>query len=75
MLVRVSDPSLTGELVQFLRRHDYLAVQKRRDTVEAAPINSVSSRADRKRLRRELDDWLSGHPGVSAEIVDQDERR
>lgn len=70
MLVRVSDPSLTGDLVQFLRRHDYLALQKGRDTVEAAPINSVSSRADRKRLRRALVDWLSGHPGVTAEVLE-----
>ena len=69
MLIRVSDPSLTGDLVRFLRGHDYLAVQKGRDTVEAAPINSVSARADRKRLRRELDEWLSGHPGASAEIL------
>jgi hypothetical protein len=70
MLVRLSDPNLVDDLVQFMRGHDYLALQKGRDTVEVAPINSVSSRGDRKRLRRELDDWLSGHSGVSIEFLE-----
>lgn len=70
MLVRISDPNLSGDLVRFLRRHDYLAVQKNRDTVEAAPINSVSARADRNRLRREVNEWLAGHPEAKAEVLE-----
>ncbi len=70
MLVRVSDPNLSGDLVRFLRRQDYLAVQKGRDIVEAAPINSVSARADRNRLRRELNEWLAEHPEAKAEVLE-----
>ncbi len=71
MRIRVSDPNLTEDLVRFLRRHDYLAVRKDRDIIDAAPINSVSARADRARLRRHLDEWQADRPGVTAEIVEQ----
>ena len=75
MLVRISDPNLIGDLVRFLRRHDYLAAQRGGATVEVAPINSVSARADRKRLRRDLAQWQSEHPDVTAEVVDGPDHR
>ncbi len=71
MLVRITDPHLVGDLVRFLRGHEYLAVQNGRDTVEVAPINSVSARSDRTRLRRLLDEWQAEHPGATAEIAEQ----
>ena len=74
MLARINDPKLIDDLVRFLRRHDYLAVQRGRDNVEVAPINSVSARADRKRVRRDLARWRSEHPDVTAEVVDGPDR-
>jgi hypothetical protein len=70
MLLRISDPRLPDDLVRFLRRHDYLAVKKERDTIEAVPINTVSERADRKRLRRDLSQWRAEHPGIEVEILE-----
>ena len=68
MRVRVSDPTLTRDLIRFLRRHDYLAIEEEEpEFIEAVPINSVSARADRNRLRRHLDEWQAEHPGVMAE--------
>ena len=67
MRVRVSDPTLTRDLIRFLRRHEYLAVEEEPEFIEAVPINSVSARADRNRLRGHLDEWQAEHPGVTAE--------
>jgi hypothetical protein len=70
MRIRIDDPPSARDLVRFLRRRDYLAVEESEGLVEAVPINSVSERADRVRTLRELSDWMAQHPGVSAEPAD-----
>jgi hypothetical protein len=64
MRVRVSDPDLALELVEFFRARPYLAVRRGSTTVDVEPINVLSERADRARVVRLLDEWAEGHPGV-----------
>jgi hypothetical protein len=67
MRVRIGDPTLVEDLVRCLRRRDYLAVRVDADELEIVPINSVSERGDRARIRRDLAAWQSEHPGVEIE--------
>lgn len=70
MRVRISDPSLATDLIEFFRRNAFLAVQETPDTIDVLPINTVSERADRLRIGRYLEAWLADHPGVVAELAE-----
>jgi hypothetical protein len=68
MRIRVSDPRKSRELVRFLRGREYLAVAHHDGPVEAVPINSISERADRVRMLRDLADWMAENPGLEATL-------
>jgi hypothetical protein len=68
MFIEVSDPTLTGDLIQFLRARAYLAIEERGQIV-AVPINAVTASADRRRAERDLDEWRAKHPGILVEVV------
>ncbi len=70
MAVRLSDPSLTPDLVAFFRRNAFLAVQDSDDTIDVLPIRAASERSDQLRIDRYVAAWLADHPGVVAELVD-----
>ena len=69
MRVRLSDPSVTPDLVRFLRERDFLAVEEERAIVGVAPIDAISPRADRVRVKRALNEWRARHPEVEIEIL------
>ncbi|HEV3407217.1 MAG TPA: hypothetical protein VG079_00895 [Gaiellaceae bacterium] len=71
--VRISDPSLTPDLVAFFRRNAFLAVQEAEATIDVLPIRAGSEESDRVRIGRYVEAWLADHPGVVAELVDDDE--
>jgi hypothetical protein len=68
MIIEISDPALTSELVEFLRTKDYLAIEERGQIV-AIPLDPVNVAADRRRGDRDLQEWRATHPGVGVEIV------
>ena len=70
MPVRISDPSLAPDLVEFLRRNAFLAVQDGDDLIDVLPIRLRSDRTDLLRIGRYLDAWLVDHPGVVAELIE-----
>ena len=70
MPVRISDPSLTPDLVAFFRRNAFLAVQETDATIDVLPIRAGSEDSDRIRIGRYVAAWLVDHPGVIAELVD-----
>lgn len=70
MPVRISDPALASDLVEFLRRNAFLAVQDGDDLIDVLPIRPRDDRSDLVRIGRYLDAWLVDHPGVIAEIFE-----
>jgi hypothetical protein len=70
MPVRISDPALAPDLVEFLRRNAFLAVQDGDDLIDVLPIRSRNERADLVRIGRYLEAWLVDHPGVVAEFLE-----
>jgi len=70
MPVRISDPSLARDLVAFLRRNAFLAVQEADNLIDVLPIHALGDGSDGLKIRRYVEAWLADHPGVAAEIVD-----
>ena len=70
MPVRISDPALAPELVEFLRRNAFLAVQEGDDLIDVLPVRPRSERSDFVRIGRYLEAWLVDHPGVVAELLE-----
>jgi hypothetical protein len=70
MLVRISDPELAADLLAFFRRNAFLAAQEGRNTIDVLPINTVSERSDRLRIRRYLEAWLADNPGVVGDVLE-----
>ena len=70
MPVRISDPSLAPNLVEFFRRNAFLAVQETEGTIDVLPIHARSEESDRVKIGRYVEAWLADHPGVAAELVD-----
>ena len=68
MRVRLSDPDLASELLEFFRARSFLAVRRGSTTLDVEPMNALSERGDRARVIRLLDEWAEGHPGVEARV-------
>jgi hypothetical protein len=64
MEIEVSDPRTARDLVRFLRRRGYLAVERGRGVVEAVPIDAVGPAADRARTLRDVQAWAAEQGGV-----------
>ncbi len=69
MPVRISDPTLAPDLVEFFRRNAFVAVQEADDMIDVLPIRARSEEYDLLRIGRYVEAWLADHPGVVAELV------
>ena len=70
MRVRISEPELLPELVDFLRtRADLVVEQLAEDEIDAGLIGSYSDEAQGMELELHLRAWQSAHPGVEFEIA------
>ena len=67
--VRLNDPTLGADPIDYLRTRAYRAVDER-GVVTVLPINSVSVRADQARFERDLKAWCAGHADVEAEVLE-----
>ena len=55
MRIRIDDPTLTGDLVQYLRRCDFAVDEVEANVIFVRPIRGVT---DRRHLRIEVDAFL-----------------
>ena len=65
MLIEVSDREAARELVRFLRRRHYLAVDRGEGLIETVPIDATDPRADRVRTLRDVEAWAADHGGLT----------
>ncbi len=71
MRIRLNDPSLLPELVEFLQtRTDAVVTEVGDDEVEAMLLGSYATDALRMELYLRIRAWEAAHGGVGAEIVD-----
>lgn len=71
MRIRLNDPSLLPELVEFLQtRTDFVVTEVGDDEVEAMLLGSYATDALRMELYLRIRAWEVAHGGVGAEIVD-----
>ena len=65
MHVCLRDPTLLGELLSFLRRRDYIAVQLGEDTLLVSPPpGSYRLDAFVRKLCVDIDAWRQEHPSA-----------
>lgn len=70
MLLRLTNPASTGDLVRFFEAHAY-DVERRGDAlVDVRPLAGLGEVADRERVVRDLEAWQAWNPGTEVEIVD-----
>jgi hypothetical protein len=71
MLIRVDDPTLTGDLALYLRRCDFAVRELEERVVDVEPIRGVT---DRKHLRIEVDAflrvWRAMNGGAAAVVLE-----
>lgn len=70
MRIRISDPALIGDLLEYLRHNDCLAIQTGRSMVAVSLMDGLSYDAARLELDFRLADWLLGHADVSTVVID-----
>lgn len=69
MKLRLSEPTLLGELVAHLREAGFLVAVEGHGRLEADLLNSVSERYDRERLHEAIAKWRQDHPAATVEVV------
>jgi hypothetical protein len=67
--IRVHDPSLAADLVQFLRRRRFAVVQVGPGTIDAGLSRPTSPVQARVELGLHLDVWRVLHPGAAVALV------
>lgn len=70
MRIRVSDPALINDLVEYLQRKDCDVVQTSRNVVAVSLLNALPYDAARFELDFRLGDWRLGQPGATAVVID-----
>ena len=70
MRIRLSNPSRLRDLIDYLQRGEYVAVEAAGKTVEAHLPRVADERRARNELRLYLATWMAMNPGVTAEIVE-----
>lgn len=70
MQVRVSDPAVLPDLVEFLGRALCVAAHRRGCTLDVELPHATSPERARRELELYLAAWRGLHPGVAAELVD-----
>jgi hypothetical protein len=70
MRVRISEPELLGELVDFLHGRVELVVEELADDeIDAGLVGSYRLEAQELAMELHLRAWRASHPGVGVEIV------
>jgi hypothetical protein len=70
MRIRISEPALIGDLLEYFRRNDCVAIQTGSDTVAVSLLDELPYDAARYAIGFRLSDWLHGHADTSAGIID-----
>jgi hypothetical protein len=70
MRIRLNNPALIGDLVDFLRRNDCEAVPMGRDMVAVSLSHALPYDAARLELDFHLGDWALRHDDVNAVVFD-----
>jgi hypothetical protein len=75
MRVRISEPELLVDLVEFLHgRIDLVVDQRSPDEIDAWLLGSYSLDAHDLALELQVRAWQAAHPGVEVEVIPQDRR-
>lgn len=70
MRIRISDPALINDLVEYLRRKDCDVVQTSRTLIAVSLSHALPYDAARFELDFRLADWRLGQPGARAVVID-----
>ena len=70
MRIRVSDPALINDLVEYLRRDDCDAVQTGRNVVAVSLSHALPNDTARCELDFRLCDWRLEQPDATAIVID-----
>jgi hypothetical protein len=70
MRIRISEPDLVGELLEYFQRNDCDAIQTGTDTLAVSLSGELPYDAARYAIGFRLSDWLLGHADTSAAIID-----
>jgi hypothetical protein len=70
MQVRISDPALLSDLIEFLGRPSCVAIHRRRCTVEVELPHANGPAQARRELELYLAAWRGLHPHVTTELVE-----
>jgi hypothetical protein len=71
MRVRISDPALLRDLLDFLRRAECVAEQANADTLDVFIPQAPSAAQARREVDLYLASWRARHPGVAADVLDR----
>lgn len=67
--IRLSDPALLSDLLDFLQGRDYAARQAESDLIEVRLPRTLEKGRAKEELRLHLADWQLAHPGVQATLL------
>jgi hypothetical protein len=70
MRIHIDDRRLCKSIVRHFRARGYLAVERGPGTIEVVPIDAGNEKADRARTLADLEEWATGHEGVTATPVE-----
>jgi|Tabmets5t2r1_1033131.scaffolds.fasta_scaffold46768_2 hypothetical protein len=70
MRVRVSDPQLVSDLLDFLKRADCDAIQLGQNMVAVALARALPYETARMELDFRLSEWRARHSGAHAHVID-----
>ena len=70
MRIRISEPSLVGDLLDYFRQNDCVAIRTGADTVAVSLVEQLPYDAARYAIGFRLSDWLGGHADTSGGIID-----
>jgi hypothetical protein len=70
MRIRISEPGLVGDLLDYFRRNDCVGIQTGTDTIAVSVLDELPYDAARYAIGFRLSDWLLGHADTSAGIID-----
>jgi hypothetical protein len=68
--IRISDPALVLDLIEFLGRASCVAVHRKRCTLDVELPHAAGPAQARRELELYLAAWRGLHPNVATELVD-----